>query len=234
VHAWFKRQARDQNILHGKEMLEKEFKRIGLVSHAVEETVLTKLNIKSLEDLYAALGGGDLRLGQVVNALQKPEVQEPLVLSAPSSHRSAITIQGIGNLLSHFAGCCKPVPGDRIMGYITAGRGVTVHRQDCVHIFEHPEQADRLIQVQWGETKKNTYPVDIHIRAYDRQGLLRDITAILSVEKINVIAVNTLTNKEDNIATLVLTLEIADLNALMAILNKILQLPNVLDATRSH
>jgi GTP pyrophosphokinase len=101
-------------------------------------------------------------------------------------------------------------------------------------VLNRSEEEQRLIQVEWGETRKSVYPVDIGIQAYDRQGLLRDITSILSNEKVNVIAVNTLTNKDDNIANLVLTVEIADLDGLMNILNKIGQLPNVLEVHRLH
>lgn len=235
VHTWFKRQARDQNISQGREMLEKEFKRIGLELTGLGK-ILVKLGVKTVDDLYAAIGGGDLRISQVINALQKQEVPEEEItpISRPSIQQSDITIQGVGNLLCHFGRCCKPLPGDRIVGYITLGRGVTIHRQDCINILNKPEEEQRLIQVDWGETRKNVYPVDISIRAYDRQGLLRDITSILSNERSNVTAVNTLTNKDNNIATLVLTLEIADLGSLMNILNKIMQLPNVLEAHRLH
>lgn len=236
VHSWFKRQARDENVLQGRQILEKELKRLGLDVSGLGK-ILSKLGLKTLEDLYAAIGGGDLRLSQVVNALQKPEAphDDDIIIHQASKSQNAqseVTIQGIGNLLCHFGGCCKPLPGDRIVGYITLGRGVTIHRQDCLHILGKPEEQHRLIQVDWGENIQSVYPVDLMIRAYDRQGLLRDITSILSHEKVNVIAVNTLTNKEDNIAKLVLTVEISDLNALMNILNKILQLPNVLEAQR--
>lgn len=235
VHTWFKRQARDQNISQGREMLEKEFKRIGLELAGLGK-ILVRLGVKTVDDLYAAIGGGDLRISQVINALQKQEVPEEEItpISRPSIQHSDITIQGVGNLLCHFGRCCKPLPGDRIVGYITLGRGVTIHRQDCINILNKPEEEQRIIQVDWGETRKNVYPVDISIRAYDRQGLLRDITSILSNERSNVTAVNTLTNKDNNIATLVLTLEIADLGTLVNILNKIMQLPNVLEAHRLH
>lgn len=236
VHSWFKRQARDENIAEGRGMIEKEFRRMGLELSGVGK-ILSRFGLKSVDDLYAAIGGGDLRVGQLVTAYQKwdlPEEEVTPALSKPSLLRSDITIQGVGNLLCQFGKCCKPVPGDRIIGYITLGRGVTIHRQDCINVLNKPEDAHRLIQVDWGETHTNVYPVDVSISAYDRQGLLRDITSILSNERVNVIAVNTYTNKEDNIAHLVLTIEIADLSGLMNVLNKILQLPNVIDAARLH
>lgn len=236
VHNWFKRQARDQNVHHGKEMLDKEFKRLGLEQSGIGK-LLPKLGVKSMEDLYASIGGGDLRMSQIINLVHRQEPENDEILPSASrsfSTPSEITVHGVGNLLCHFGRCCKPLPGDRIVGFITLGRGVTIHRQDCLHILEKPEEEHRLIQVEWGETMRSVYPVDIRITAYDRQGLLRDITSILSNEKVNVIAVNTLTNKNDNMARLVLTVEIADLGGLMTILNKIMQLPNVLEAERVH
>ncbi len=239
AYHWFKRQAQDKNVEQGREMLEKEFKRLNIEISGLNR-ILVKLGAKSLDDLYAGINCGDYRIGQIVDALQKAEnahvAPDEIIPHLSKSKRlpSEITIQGVGNLLCHFGGCCKPLPGDRIIGYITLGRGVTIHRQDCINILGKPEEEHRLIQVEWGETRQNVYPVDINIRAYDRQGLLRDITAILTNEKINVNAVNTLTNKDDNIANLVLTIEIADLDGLMNILNKISQLPNVLEARRVH
>ncbi|MFI4937799.1 MAG: GTP diphosphokinase [Candidatus Berkiellales bacterium] len=232
VHHWFKRQARDENLVQGKEILEREFKRMGLDLTGLGK-ILSKVGMKSGDDLYAAIGSGDLRVSQVIHAFQQEILPEEITphLSAASITPSEITIQGLGNLLCHFARCCKPIPGDRIIGYITLGRGVSIHRQDCINVFERPEE-QRLIQVDWGQTRQSVYPVDISIHAYDRQGLLRDITTILSSEKINVIALNTLTTKDDHIARLVLTLEISDFAALMNILNKIGQLPNVISAHR--
>lgn len=232
VHSWFKRQARGDNILHGREIIEKEFKRMGLEVGGLSK-ILPKFSLKSLDELYAAIGGGDLRIIQVINLMQKSSPPCEIVAQVSRAHlqHSEVTIQGIGNLLCHFGRCCKPLPGDRIIGYITLGRGVTIHRRDCINVLQKKE-LPRLIQVEWGETIKNIYPVDIIVRAYDRQGLLRDVTFILSNEKVNVIAVNTFTDKADNIAQLTLTLEISDLNALMRVLNKILQLPNVLEAHR--
>jgi len=239
AHNWYKRQAKDENIRQGREMLEKELKRMNLPFSGLAK-LLVQIGVKSLEDLFAQVGCGDIRLGQIVNAYQRmmgvqdePDVILPK-LSKHSAFDSEITIQGIGNLLCHFAKCCKPLPGDRIVGYITLGRGVTVHRQDCLNILEKPENEHRLIQVDWGRTTKDVYPVDLLINAYDRQGLLRDITSILSNEKLNVIAVNTATNKLDNIARLVLTIEINDLNALANIITKISQLPNVLEVQRQQ
>lgn len=237
VRSWFKRQAREENISQGKEMLDRELKRLHLEASSIKP-YLFKYQAKTMDDLYAGIGGGDIRIGQVLNQIQQHSLKqdESVVLPkqvAPTKHKAAdVTIQGVGHLLCHFAKCCNPVPGDPIVGYITIGRGITIHRQDCLDILEKNDQSHRLIQVNWGELTKERYTVDIQIEAYDRQGLLRDLTSILSNEKINVLGVNSRTNPENNIAKFIITIEIPDLDTLMTVLNKILQVPNVLDATR--
>lgn len=142
-------------------------------------------------------------------------------------------IEGVGNLLTHMAQCCHPVPNDPIVGYITRGRGVTVHRRDCANILRlQNDERERIIEVDWGGQDEATYPVDISILAYDRSGLLRDITSVLASEKINVIGVNTHTDKKDHAAHMLLTVEIEDLTELSRVLSRIGQLPNVIEARR--
>jgi len=233
---WFKHQDKDNNTEQGKETLERELKRLGLESFGVNK-LATKLKYKTPKDLFAAVGSGEIRISQVINvisAVERAEKADQLVVKPSKVHRkSDISIAGIGDLMCHFAKCCKPVPGDPIVGFITLGRGVTVHRQDCMNVLnKNIEVEQRLVQVDWGDSIANDYPVDIKIMAYDRQGLLKDITSILSNSKINVTHVNSFTNKEDNIANLIITLEIHDLNSLGSILTKILQLPNIIEAYR--
>jgi GTP pyrophosphokinase len=236
IYAWFKKQAREQNTTQGKHLLEKELKRAGFEINNIQDA-LSKFGLKTVEDLFAKIAIGDLRTGQVINALQilepEEEVQPKISESKHQHQKSDITIQGVGSLLCHFAKCCKPVPGDSIVGYITMGRGVTIHRQDCINVLSDTQsEQERLIEVSWGHAAKNVYPVDLCIKAYDRQGLLKDITSILSNEKVNVQALSTVTNPKDNYAILTVTLEIADLGNLVSLLNKIMQLPNVIEATR--
>ena len=140
---------------------------------------------------------------------------------------------GVGNLLTTTAHCCNPVPNDPIVGYITRGRGVTIHRQDCGNVLRlQGEDRDRLIEVEWGTPDDETYQVDIAVEAYDRSGLLRDITSVLANDKINLSGVNTLTDKQDGIARMNLTIEITDISQLSRVLAKIGQLPNVVKARR--
>ncbi|WP_312381188.1 ACT domain-containing protein, partial [Pseudomonas oryzihabitans] len=149
--------------------------------------------------------------------------------------RGDVQIQGVGNLLTQIAGCCQPVPGDAIVGYITLGRGVTIHRQDCANALQlASREPERTIQVSWGPVPVQTYPVDIVIKAFDRSGLLRDVSQILLNERINVLAVNTRSNREENTANMLLTIEIPGLDALGRLLGRISQLPNIIEARRNR
>ncbi|WP_313429496.1 GTP diphosphokinase [Pseudomonas sp.] len=242
VH-WFKLQARDQNVAAGKTLLERELSRLGLPQVDFER-LAEKTNVKTAEDMFASLGAGDLRLAHLVNAAQQllePEriEQIELVPRKPTGPRTGkrgdIQIQGVGNLLTQMAGCCQPLPGDAIVGYITQGRGVSIHRQDCASALQLAgREPERMIQVSWGPIPVQTYPVDIVIRAYDRPGLLRDVSQVLLNEKINVLAVNTRSNKEDNTALMSLTIEIPGLDALGRLLGRISQLPNIIETRRNR
>ncbi|WP_278618552.1 GTP diphosphokinase [Ectopseudomonas oleovorans] len=241
VH-WFKLQDRDQNVAAGKQLLERELARMALVG-ADFDKLAEKANLKTAEDLFAALGAGDVRLAHAVNLAQQlvePERgNEQLELIPRKAQgfkpgkRGDIQIQGVGNLLTQMAGCCQPLPGDPIVGYITLGRGVTIHRQDCPTALQQTaREPERMIQVSWGPVPVQTYPVEIVIKAYDRSGLLRDVTQVLLNEKLNVLAVNTRSNKEDNTASMSITVEIPGLDALGRLLARIGQLPNIIEARR--
>ena len=140
-------------------------------------------------------------------------------------------VRGVGNLLTRLARCCNPLPGDDIIGYVTCGRGVTIHRKDCLNILRR-EDTERFIEVDWGQGIQQTYPVVIRVIAYDREGLLRDIAGVVADEKINMSAASVVTRKKENMATITATLEITDIAQLSRVLAKIDQLPNVLEAKR--
>ncbi len=240
---WFKLQDRDQNVAAGKSMLERELSRLAL-HHVNFEKLAEKSNVRNAEDLFAGLGAGDLRLAHIVNLAHQMieptsnEVEQlELIQRRPNrlgSNSGEIQIQGVGNLMTQMANCCHPVPGDPVIGYITVGRGVTIHRQDCPNALQlASREPERMIQVDWGPIPAKTYPVDVQIKAYDRSGLLRDISQLLLNEKINALAVNTLTNKEDNTASMRLTIEITGLDALGRLLSRISQLPNIIEVKRS-
>ncbi|KPQ23385.1 MAG: GTP pyrophosphokinase [Halomonas sp. HL-48] len=243
IQAWFKYQARDQNLDEGRALFEREMRRLD-----VEGLDLPKLakavNYQTADDMYAALGAGDLRIGQVLNQAQQlfgeSDDQEQLdrLLAKPKRQsskatKSDITVLGVGNLKTSMANCCRPVPGEPIVGFITQGRGVTVHRQDCSNILQlRLDEPQRIIEVEWGERAQTRYPVTIEIQAWDRSGLLRDVTGLLGNEKVNVLAVNTLTDTDEGIARLRITLEVDGLEALGRLFSRIQQLPNVTEVRR--
>ena len=240
VRHWFKTQDREKNIHAGRASLERELRRIGTlnISH---EKLAQQLHFPNTEDMLAALGSGDLNSSQLAaaaSALLEPADIPALQLPLRAPRRGGraggdVRIQGVGNLLTQTARCCKPVPDDPIVGYITRGRGVTVHRQDCTNILRlRREDATRLIEVEWGEAPQQVYSVDVHVLAYDRAGLLRDITSLLANDRVNVIGVNTYTDRKDLMARMDLRLEITDLDQLSRILSRIGQLSNVVEVFR--
>lgn len=242
LHQWFKHQDRDQNIEDGRALIDHEFKRLA-VKELDYEALANKLNLKSLEDLYAAVGTADLSVEKVIGATQKltqgnaqQKAVSSLVGRAEAEDGSAeVYIDGVGNLMSHLAQCCKPIPGDAIQGYITVGRGVSIHRNDCTNILQlQSEEPERIITVDWAEKPKNLYAVKIHIEAFDRHGLLRDITTLLDRERVNVSAMQTQSFKDRNVADMRLTIEIPDLGSLSRVFAKINQLPNVSSVRREN
>lgn len=236
---WFKQQARDQNIADGRGILDSEFKQLALAEFDFEK-LAAKLNMSSLEDLYAAVGAGDIGVGQVLNAAQRMvkvvNVGQVPSLTAPVARgegKADVYIDGVGNLLTHIARCCNPLPGDDIMGYITLGRGVSIHRKDCANMLRmQAEESDRVLQVSWAEKPQELYAVEIVIEAYDRHGLLRDVTVMLDSYKVNVTTMQTRSNKHRHTVEMVLTAEIHNFEELSRVLHRINRLPNVASAKR--
>jgi GTP pyrophosphokinase len=244
VQHWFRQQDHDKKILAGRALLERELKRLGL-SNVNLDRLAEALNYPQADDLFIAIAHGDIKTTRYLQAAQRlqevrADAGEAVVVpQKPARHKhgaGVFQIQGVGNVLTHLAHCCKPVPGDEIRGYITLGRGVTVHRSDCPNILRSlGRNPERIIVVDWGEATLQTFPVDINITAFDRHGLLNDITAVVANEKINVIAVNTRSNSSDHTASMNLTLEIPDIDTLSRVLARINQLPNILQVRRvSH
>lgn len=235
VRQWFRRQDRDKNIAQGRELLDRELKRLDVVGMA-HEKVAQLFQHDKLEDFFATVGCGDINNQQIATRIIEAERQEGAreqelqfpMLPPPAVVGEGVTVRGTGGLLTTLARCCSPVPGDEIVGYVTRGRGVTVHRRDCPNILRIDEP-ERLIEVDWG-TDKKTYPVMIHILAYDRGGLMRDIAALVAAEDINMTSINVTTTK--NVATFYATLEISDIAQLSSVLAKVERLPNVVEARR--
>ena len=229
IRQWFKKQERADNIERGRELLEKVIRQLGI--KLMEREKLARLfKYDSLDDFYAALGYGGITTHQIALRLAAQQQQPKLIETAPAKPpTSAIKVRGVGDLLTHLAQCCHPVPGDKIVGYVTRSRGVTVHRQDCYSVINEDEK-DRLIPVAWGETDA-LYPVQVQVQAWDRVGLMRDTTTLVADEKINIAAVS-LTNNDDQTVSIFLTLETANLAQLGRILVKIEGIRGVISASR--
>ena len=233
IKAWFKRQNREQNVTQGKELLEHEIQRLGLAQLDEDGLkTLAKNYGRTPDELYDSLGNGDLTLGRVVNKLLEAKESDDILVAVPASSETvpseAITVLGLKGLLTAMAKCCNPTPGDEIIGYITRGHGATIHRQDCPNILRIKDR-ERLVKVSWGENVR-TYPVPIRIRAFDRQGLMGDITTLLNDESVNIVDVQVGVSK--NLADLRLVIEVRDIAQLSRMLARIENLPNVLEAQR--
>ncbi len=240
ILAWFKQQDQEKHISEGKLALERELRRLGASDLDMNELV-TELKFQEHNELQAAIGRGEVTTAQIAGAvhrLQPPAMQQPAAVKRPRAEQAQtggdIRIHGVGNLLTHIARCCKPVPGDSVIGFITLGRGVSIHRRDCPNILNlSSDKRPRLIEVEWRSPEPGeSYLVDINLRAVDRSGLLRDVTTILAAEDVNVLAVNTATDPKQGIAAMKLTISIHDTTKLSKVLNRIAQLSNVLEVWR--
>ncbi len=240
VRAWFRQQDLDRNISEGRIIVDRELRRLGIGDLALND-LARRFGFEQVDDLFAAAGRGEIGPTQLAGAARERVMPAtpPAAVPPPQRRRparsgeGAIRIHGVGNLLSTIAGCCKPVPWDPIVGYITRGRGVSIHRQDCPNALRlQQESRERLIEVSWSDGSDATYPVDVGLLAYDRRGLLRDITAVLSNERINVLAMTTRTDEKDQIARIRVTLEIKDIDQLSRVLGRLGQIPNVAEVSR--
>ncbi len=233
IRAWFKHQNREQNLTQGKVILERELKRLGMTDYDLTK-ISQQFDFRTLEDLYVAVGCGDVSLGHIINTLSEEEKTDNNFLNLrpstapPEVNKNAVAVLGLKNLLTTYAKCCKPAPGDEIVGYITRGRGATIHRQDCPNMLRMKDR-ERIVKVAWGEPR-NTFPIEIQIKAYDRQGLMVDISNILNDENINLKDIRL--NLTHNLAYIILVIEISDIAQLSRVLTKLENLPNVMEAHR--
>ena len=234
IKAWFKKQEDEQNLAQGRVTLERELQRLG-ITHTNFEKMARELGFKVPEDMFIALGNGDLSVNRVIKQLSEIvetvdilEATIPAQESKPST--DAVEVVGLKGLLSNMARCCNPMPGDQIVGYITRGRGATIHRQDCPNILRQKD-TERLLQVDWGKVER-TFPVHITVKAYDRQGLMGDISTLLQGEGVNIADVSV--NYNRTVADIKLVIEIRDLAQLSRVLTRIESLPNVLEALRTR
>lgn len=234
IKQWFKQQDREQNLEHGKMIIEKEFKRLGIGQVDLNQFV-DEFHVKTLDDLYVGIGCGDIPIGRLVNRIaetqREPEPETIVVMpTAPAKVRpgATVTVMGLKGLATSMARCCNPMPGDEIIGYITRGRGVTIHRSDCPNVLRVKDN-ERLIKVDWGMEEKS-YPVPLQIKAYDRQGLMSDISNVISSEPVHLIDLSM--NSRQNIVVINLEIEVGGISQLSRLLARLENIPNVIEAIR--
>ena len=236
VRHWFKHQDRERNVADGQEIWDRELKRLG-VADPPREALAERFHAARFEDFLAALGRGDVSVPQLAGALQPylpaPPPPPPKLAKRRRRRTGDVQISGVGDLLTQMAQCCKPLPNDPITGYITRGRGVSIHRADCRNVLDlaGPERA-RLIDVAWSAGAEETWPVEIAVDAYDRKGLLRDMTAVVSNEGVNIVAMESNTDPGTHVVDTRITLEVRNIEQLTRLLGRLAQLPNVFDCRR--
>ena len=238
VRNWFRHQDRDQHMRQGREVLDRELARLN-VRDVPTEAIAKQLKHKDTDALCVALGAGDLTSAAIATALQHirgNEISErirPRRTRKKSEDTGAAAVTGVGDLMSNFARCCRPVPPEAIVGYITQGRGISIHRQDCGNFLglnqRHPE---RIVEISWGESDAAAYPVDLSLHAFDRSGLIRDITALLADDDANVVDMKSHSDRESMQVVMEISIEIKDLPTLSTVITKLEQLPNVVSVRR--
>lgn len=254
IRAWFKKEKREENIARGREGLEREIRKLGLDPSAVlkPETLLVfakAYNILNVEDLYAALGDGAITINKFLTRLREnlsKEEKAKLHLEAlqqgdtkPSSAygkaSQGVRVKGVDNILIRFSRCCNPLPGDDIVGYITRGRGVSIHRRDCDNIKSHqPEELDRMVEVVWDDAQADTiYPVDIEIFGLDRTRLVTDVMNTVLETRTHILGINARVSK-DQMAHIQLSIEIRNLGHLYNVMQKIRKVKDVSSVERIH
>ena len=238
VRNWFRHQDREQHQRQGREILDREIARLNVKGVATED-IAKQLKQDSNDALYIALGAGDLTSASIATALQNLR-GAGLPPKRPRRHSrrrdtkpNSIAITGVGDLMCNFARCCRPVPPEPIIGYITQGRGVSIHRQDCGNFLGlHQRYPERTLETSWGESDAASYPVDLTLHAFDRSGLIRDITAVLANEEAKVMDLKSHADKESLQVIMELSVEIRDLPTLSTAITRLEQLPNVVSVRR--
>ncbi|SJN53107.1 GTP diphosphokinase [Vibrio ruber] len=249
INAWFRKQSREKNLEAGREILETELAKIGATLKDASEYALKRFNVNSPDELYVGIGSGDLRINQIVNHINalvnKPtaEEEDQLVLeklqekeqktTTPAPSKDAVVVEGVDNLMTHLARCCRPIPGDEIKGYITQGRGISVHRSDCEQLEELSHHApERIIDTVWGRGLLGSYVLTVRIEAMERGGLLKDITSLLANEKIKVTSMKSRTDHKRQLIYMDFDLELASVEVLSRVCKRIEQTKDVLSVKR--
>ncbi|UJF19026.1 GTP diphosphokinase [Vibrio sp. SS-MA-C1-2] len=251
IHAWFRKQGRDKNIIAGKEILETELSKINGTMKDVEQNSLKRFNVNSLEEFFAGIGSGDLRINQVINHLNslinKPTAEEEdkklleqlqesdlKTLSPKKPHKDAVVVEGVDNLMNHLARCCQPIPGDDICGYVTQGRGISVHRRDCEQLNELRHHApERIIDTVWGSSH-GSYHITLRVIANERNGLLKDLTTLFGNEKVKVAGMKSRVDYRQRVSIFDFDLELPNIEVLGRVINRVENINDIAEAYRLH
>ncbi|MHB9034650.1 MAG: RelA/SpoT family protein, partial [Anaerolineae bacterium] len=233
IRQWFRHEKREENIAEGREILDRELRRLGFDQESYAD-IATLFNFTKVEDFLAEVGFGSISPSQIAAKIDESgsEKNQALKLKAiPESAVSEVMVAGVGDLYTRMGNCCNPVPGDEIVGYITRGKGITVHRTDCPNVT-NMRDTERLIPLNWGKTAQ-AYPVVIRIEAFDRSGLLRDITSVVADLNINMSAAN-ISTSSDHSATIIATVGIRSVTQLSELFNRLLNIKDVLEVRRER
>ena len=232
IRQWFRKQERVVNLDQGKELLDKELRRLGMAMSISEAAKI--FGYDDQNEFLVAIGCGDINIGHIGSKLAPPDEEEEVIpATTPVPRRpqvaTGVEVLGVGNLLTHIAPCCMPVPGDDIVGFVTRTKGITIHQRDCPNVVQLDEP-ERLIDVTWG-SQQDSYPVSIVLKVDDRVGLLKDVSTIISDSKINISSISTKSNR-DNTTSIFLTVEIPNISQLSKLLSKLENLSGVISASR--
>jgi len=236
VRNWFNHQDFEQNLLDGKSVYDRMLSKFSLHNVDVKQLVM-HFKRKDTEQFFADIGRGLITSAQMLGFLQTEPERDPFRKIKKEAKGPApkdeVSIHGVGNLLTQFAQCCKPVPGDAIVGFITINSGISIHKRSCSNILSLPEdKQQRLIEVDWGQQAGTVYPVEVSVTAYQRTGLMQDISTILANLKVNLLNINSNTNRDEQIVHTRMTIEIHSVDELVAIIDKLSQVPNVQEVRR--
>ena len=252
IQNWFKKAQREENTAKGRELVEKELKRIGMSFADLFKTewldkALQRYKYNSLDDCYAAIGFGAISPAKIITRLLEEykkehkeaeiehkinELQQAKRVERPKTSKSGIIVKGIDNCLVKLSRCCNPLPGDDIIGYITKGRGVSVHRADCINCKELVSEEQRLIEVSWVKENNASYVAELEVYSNDRDGLLIDITTTISNLKAKIVAINARTVQNNRVAIFTIGLEVLDIDMLNKVIKAIRKVDSVYDVHR--
>lgn len=247
---WFKKEDREENIEKGKEYLQREIKRIGMKEEELYKQeylscMLDRYKYNGIDDMYAAVGFGAISASKIISKLlyeyrkehEEESIEEKIEKlvnkkkNEPKNAKSGVIVKGIDNCLVKFSKCCNPVPGDDIIGYVTKGRGVSIHRKDCINVKDLIQEEERIIDVEWYDTEKASYKVEIEMRSNDRDGLVADIAREMNNLKANMIVINSKVGN-DKIVETDMTVEVESLDELNKVLKALRKIDSVYEVNR--